>query len=66
MPEIKKESESFLHDTGYIREHIKGSAGIAAPLFGLTGPTVKFIWNKERVAAIQALEQAMANPSILG
>lgn len=45
---IKKESASFLYDTGYIRERIKGSAGIAAPLFGLTGPKIKFIWNKKQ------------------
>ncbi|XP_062602775.1 uncharacterized protein LOC134264500 [Saccostrea cucullata] len=65
-PKCKKDLEAFLGYVNYHREHIKSFAEIAAPLYTLTGPKTKFIWNKEKDTAFISLKEAMTNPAVLG
>ena len=54
MPEIKKQSKSFLGLIGYYRSYIERFAEIALPLTKMTtnNITQKLIWEKEHQISI--------------
>ncbi|MBW0564959.1 hypothetical protein O181_104674 [Austropuccinia psidii MF-1] len=53
MPQIKKESKSFLGITGYYRKHIKDFASIERPLYKLCDKDTVFEMTVARVEALK-------------
>jgi hypothetical protein len=64
-PKSKKDLEAILRYLNYQREHMKSFAEIAAPLYTLTRPKTKFIWNKEKDTAFTSLKEAVTNTGVL-
>ena len=63
-PVNKKELQSFLGFVNYHRDHIQGYAGIAQPLYELTGK-VPFQWTKAHQRAFQRLKDLLVSAPCL-
>ena len=60
-PTSVKELESFLGFVNYHRDHIKGYADIAAPMYELTGPKTVFEWEDRHQKCFENLKMAMTD-----
>jgi hypothetical protein len=65
VPSSTKELESFLGYINYHRDFIKGLAGIATPLYAMTGPRAEFLWEERHQVAFDKLKKAMVSPPVL-
>ena len=65
IPTTSKEVERFLGLANYHRAFIKNFAGMAQPLYSLTGKN-KFKWGNEEQVAFDSLKEALTNPPVLG
>ena len=65
VPTTSKEVERFLGLANYHRAFIKNFAGMAQPLYSLTGKN-KFKWGNEEQVAFDSLKEALTNPPVLG
>ena len=63
-PTSTKEVERFCGYANYHRNFIKDFAGIAAPLYGLTGKN-KFHWEEEHQCAFEQLKSALSSAPVL-
>lgn len=64
-PTNVKEVESFLGFVNYHRDHLKGYASLAAPLYELTGPKTVFNWGERHEQSFEGLRSAMVDAAIL-
>ena len=65
VPTNRTEVESFLGYVNYHRDYLKGFAGIASCLYGLTGPKAVFNWQAEHQRAFEQLKSMMTAPPVL-
>jgi hypothetical protein len=65
VPTSRTELESFLGYINYHRDFIRGLAGIASPLYAMTGPRAEFLWGEVHQEAFDKLKQAMVTPPVL-
>src|SRR5699024_9985261 len=59
-PTSAKDVQRFIGLTNYFRSLIPDYAQIAAPLYGLLKPKIKFEWRAEHDAAFRALREKMS------
>ena len=64
IPRCRKEVEAFLGFVNYHREHIIGFAGIAQPLYQITGKG-DFHWDEEQQLAFESLKECMTSTPVL-
>ena len=64
IPRCRKEVEAFLGFVNYHREHIIGFAGIAQPLYQITGKG-DFHWHEEQQLAFESLKECMTSTPVL-
>lgn len=65
IPQDKKQVQAFLGFANYHRDHIKGFANIAIPLYDLLQKKTKFVWAQEQQCAFDCLKQTLINPECL-
>ena len=65
VPQNTKDVRSFLGLANYHREHIRGYAGIASPLYELTSGASDFNWSPEHHEAFKKLKEALTSAPIL-
>ncbi|MCU7901933.1 MAG: DDE-type integrase/transposase/recombinase [Candidatus Thiodiazotropha sp. (ex Lucinoma aequizonata)] len=64
VPKCTKDVERFLGLVNYHRVFIKDFAGLAVPLYQITGKK-KYTWGDEQEAAFVSLKEALLQPSVL-
>ncbi len=64
-PRTTTHVESFLGFVNYHREHIPGLAGMAVPLYEITGPKAKFEWKAEHQEAFEKIKRALVSSAVL-
>ena len=66
QPKCTKDVESFLGLVNYHREHVRQFAEIASPLYSLTGPKIKFVWEQQHTEAFGKLKEVLVSAPVLG
>ena len=64
-PKTRKEVESFIGFTNYLRDHIQRFSELAEPLHRLTGTKNEFEWSEDQKSAFQSLKEALVHAVVL-